>query len=320
MKFIENGKVKLFDNVIVDKDLPKYLNINTKKNLEDPDITSFKWASEGNGVIHIKDIRGIFYKEYQGTAKDLNIKVKDYLKDTISVGITNNWTNNTAAFQQNLGKPEKEKFPVFLRNLISKFTGGETKSVDEILGLFGDIKLELGKEAKYVSRIYGLLKMLSAAERMGQEALKERIFSQMIIDKYESILWASGFNKCISEEKLISLEKNIKTSKKKNLGLTYIKNYVRPIPEDLFDIKLKADLLEVFDNYVILHYSGDTVDSPTIKELKKDPILFGVIKDSRKLYYIGDWIDPDDDLTWETVENTIGKDDLFIPDDIKINI
>ena len=39
----------------------------------------------------------------------------------------------------------------------------------------------------------------------------------------------------------------------------------------------------------------------TAKEIEKakDPILFGVIKESNKLFYVGDWIDEHCDLTLE---------------------
>lgn len=41
------------------------------------------------------------------------------------------------------------------------------------------------------------------------------------------------------------------------------------------------------------------------KEKAKDPILFGVIQGSRKLYFIGDWIDDYCDLTLEKMMKTI---------------
>lgn len=148
----------------------------------------------------------------------------------------------------------------------------------------------------------------------------------MIIDKYESILYASGFTKVITEKQLLKIGEKIKDIKKRNLELTYIKNYVKQIPDNIVDLKLKSDLLEVFDNYVVLHYGDEISESPTVKEqrrineIKRDPILFGIIKGSRKLYYIGDWIDEDDDLTWETIEENSDDENFEIPEEIKINL
>ena len=82
---------------------------------------------------------------------------------------------------------------------------------------------------------------------------------------------------------------------------------------------MEINKFEVFDNYVILHYDpeGNSV-AMTNKEKEeevrkaKDPILFGVISGSNKLYYICDWIDEviGDDLTWDTVVDSLGKEIL----------
>ena len=57
-------------------------------------------------------------------------------------------------------------------------------------------------------------------------------------------------------------------------------------------------------------------------EAKKDPILFGVIKDSNKLYYIGDWITEDCNLTWEKFEKKFksNPDLLKITNKIRIKL
>ena len=101
--------------------------------------------------------------------------------------------------------------------------------------------------------------------------------------------------------------------------MDYIANYVRTIPLDIIKKKIEVDMLEVFDNYVILHYDpqGNAVEMTPAEKKKevdkaKDPILFGVIAGSNKLYYIADWIDTTiaDDLTWETMVENLGQDVL----------
>lgn len=52
-------------------------------------------------------------------------------------------------------------------------------------------------------------------------------------------------------------------------------------------------------------------------EAERDPILFGIIKNSNRLYYIGDWITPEDDLTWSTIE---GVEDINMEDLKEIKI
>lgn len=345
MKLIENNKVGLFDNVVIDTESIKYQSIQQKKAKKegekipgvissadfDPDAREqeYKGFLERKHLAVLKNIPEIFYKEYQDTAKDLNIQVKDYLNK-----VANRFPNDNllgelargAGLEDSGGEKKPSKISTFFYNLKAKLTGEELRTLDQILQCFNDIKLELGKESVYISRIHGLLKKLSNAEKTGQEALKEKIFDQMIIDKYESILYASGFTRVITEEQLLKVGEKIKNLKKRNLELTYIKNYVKLIPDEIIEIKLKADLLEIFDNYVVLHY-GDktsveltTKEKNRVKEIRRDPILFGVINGSRKLYYIGDWIDEDDDLTWKDLEENLKGEELELPEEIKNKI
>jgi hypothetical protein len=81
--------------------------------------------------------------------------------------------------------------------------------------------------------------------------------------------------------------------------------------------------LEVFDNYVVLYYDPEgTVYKETAYEeaKRRDPIIFGVIAGSKKLYYVADWIDEYCDLTLDAFVDALGieKDDLhFDAEEIK---
>ena len=53
---------------------------------------------------------------------------------------------------------------------------------------------------------------------------------------------------------------------------------------------------------------------------RRDPIIFGVIAGSKKLYYVDDWVDEYCDLTLDAFVDSLGitKDDLhFDAEDIK---
>lgn len=347
MKLIQNNRVSLFDNVAIDTESIKYQSIQQKRAKKegekipgtgivsssdfDPDAHEQEYRDflERKHLAVLKNIPEIFYKEYQDTAKDLNIQVKDYLNKVANRFPNEDILSDLArgrGLDDEGGEKKPSKISTFFYNLKSKLTGEELRTLDQILQCFNDIKLELGKESVYISRIHGLLKKLSGAEKTGQEALKEKIFDQMIIDKYESILYASGFRRVITEEQLLKVGEKIKNIKKRNLELTYIKNYVKQIPDEIIEIKLKADLLEIFDNYVILHYGDKASEELTrkeknrVEEIKRDPILFGVINGSRKLYYIGDWIDEDDNLTWKDLEENLKDEELELPEEIKIRL
>ena len=85
----------------------------------------------------------------------------------------------------------------------------------------------------------------------------------------------------------------------------------------------KMNELEVFDNYVVLYYDpdGKVYKETAYEEAKRrDPIIFGVIAGSKKLYYVADWIDEYCDLTLDAFVDALGieKDDLhFDAEEIK---
>ena len=79
----------------------------------------------------------------------------------------------------------------------------------------------------------------------------------------------------------------------KGVRLTYVKNYMKVIPPEVVEKINTVNDMEIFDNFVILHYDPELKSfAETIEETKKrrDPILFGLIKGSKKLYYITDWM------------------------------
>jgi len=72
--------------------------------------------------------------------------------------------------------------------------------------------------------------------------------------------------------------------------------------------------LKIFDNYVVLHYDPQGKASEMSAEEKaqelvrrRDPILFGVFRGSRKLYFVGDWKDEQCDLTLQEIVDKLGE-------------
>lgn len=193
----------------------------------------------------------------------------------------------------------------------------------DILEFFSEVKLT-SQNAKdsYIDRIKGYITAIKNAEISGQVALQEQLKSKLIINKYESVLYASGLYLVVTENQIVDFVKKTR----KGVRLDYIKNFVRPIPTEVIEKKLEADKLEVFDNYVIMHYDpelksfAETEEDKRRREeekrRKKDPILFGVISGSNKLYYITDWIDEVCNLTLDEFVDTlkIEKDNLKLND------
>jgi hypothetical protein len=76
------------------------------------------------------------------------------------------------------------------------------------------------------------------------------------------------------------------------------------IPIEAGDKKIFLDKLCVFDNYVILHYDPEGKSTKLTDEERKkkeDPILFGVISGSRRLYHVHSWKDELCDLTIDQI-------------------
>ena len=192
----------------------------------------------------------------------------------------------------------------------------------DVIAFFTNIKATSKKSFDgYVNRVEKYLKAIHDAKLIGQEALAEKLMREMVANKYESFLAAEGYYHVVTEEQVMEFAKK----SERGISLDYVKNYVRPIPQDVVDKIAEADKLEVFDNYVIMHYDpkGKARQDTAKEEAKKrDPIVFGVIAGSTKLYYITDWVDEYCNLTLEKFVDTlkITKDDLIQDEDVKAEL
>jgi len=154
---------------------------------------------------------------------------------------------------------------------------------------------------------------LLQANNMGQTALVEKLKNLIDVVRGEAHLIQMNLRKYVTEKQVIDFYELV--GEDKNLKLTWIKNFGRIIPDEVYEIKKNVDERNVFDNYVILHYdpenNGEALTKAEI-EKKKDPILFGVIKNSKKLYYVADWKDDYCELTLEEMFTKLGDKVLKI--------
>lgn len=189
----------------------------------------------------------------------------------------------------------------------------EPKKLYEInvIELFDQVKILAGKEKEFKERTEAYMSLIHKATVLNQQAQLEKLISELVIHIYESVLAVSGINHYITMSDLVTLQKKCE----KQLDIDYIKNFTRVIPDSVAEKKVLADNLQVFDNYVILYYdptgksfSLTEYEKAEEERIKKDPILFGVIKDSDKLYYIDSWIDDLCDLTWDQVVEKLSED------------
>jgi len=167
-------------------------------------------------------------------------------------------------------------------------------------------------------------KAIAHLKRTGQIAILERMEYDLEIHRAETQLYAIGHTKVVTEANVVEFAGKAC----RELRLDWIKNFSRLIPEKVIEAKEKCDENLIFDNYVIMHYDPykdgvlQTVDEIKAQIAKeKDPILFGVIAGSNKLYYVGDWIDEYCDLTFDKLVEKLGEEAISANDltaDVKI--
>lgn len=343
----DKKRLAIFENgVVIDQNLPKWKNIGgvkeeqakivMRQSVNLPSTTDAGTSTTniyttqptpfvvyGTPDAYVVDGKVDFDKIAAASLDELTCLIKsNKLNNVLSGyggmhGFTN---NNTFVFTSSgVEAGDKKKVSLF-KKLFDKFLTKKEKYEFDAVEFFTKVKLTSQESAQsYVNRISKYLIAIHNANNVGQTALVESLLKEMIANKYESLLYSEGYYYVVTEKQVVDFA--LKTEK--GLALTYIKNFSRPLPQEVIDTIKKANDLRVFDNYVILHYDpkGESY-KPTEKEIakKKDPILFGVIAGSNKLYYVTDWIDETCDLTLEKFVDTLGIDKETLKIDEEINV
>jgi len=158
-------------------------------------------------------------------------------------------------------------------------------------------------------RMKELEKAFDKVVSAGQEALGAKLMNEIVIETKQSAIYAKGVTKFIEREVAFKYKKSI--SGGGHISDTLLKDYTRVIPDNV--LKRKKELDGVFDGFVIFHYWNDKHEDvkkmdPQEKAKMRDPILFGVIAESNRLYFIADWKDEFCDLTFKEMVRVLGKD------------
>ena len=254
-------------------------------------------------------------------------KIKYVMAGFGSFGSTAYESNYLSQFESN-GSVDREKErnkqnEKFFGKLISKLFGKKEKEENfefDAIKFFSLVKSTSKESAfTYRDRVSSYLRALHNAVDMGQTALQEELLKGLITNKYESLLFSEGYYYVIDEETIVNFIKKCE----KGISLDYIKNFAKPIPQEVVNKISKLNELEIFDNYVVLHYDPSKTsykETEYERAKRKDPIIFGLIAGSKKLYYVTDWIDEYCDLTLEKFVDTLGitKGDLSMDDAEKV--
>lgn len=174
--------------------------------------------------------------------------------------------------------------------------------------------LELTSTPEMSARLAKLKEIEANMRAAGQYKKADAVKDLRAIVVEESVVCAAGFTTYISEDTMIEFLKK----SERGTAVDFLRYYEDEIPPDVVEKKVAVDKLMVFDNYVVAHYSNLIQKAATVEKAvsaekekkerakRRDPILFGLIKNSRKLYYICDWVTDTDDLTLEKLEKELG--------------
>lgn len=174
------------------------------------------------------------------------------------------------------------------------------------------------------ARLKRLEKAFNAAVANGQEALGEKILKELARETRESAMYVKGIKHFIEYDDVQKHKRNIKGG---HISDTKFKDFTRVIPDDVLAKKKAVE--DLFDGFVIYHVWDEEAEKKLEKKQKidpeersrmRDPVLFGVIKESNRLYFIADWEDEYCDLTFEEIVDVVGKKDeeLTIPREPKL--
>jgi len=182
-------------------------------------------------------------------------------------------------------------------------------------------KFKLLERMKLDRRLGDIERAFDEAVENGQNALAKKFLEALAREARESALLAKGVKFYIEESDLNKYKHRIKGG---HISDTIYEDYTRVIPKHV--VSRKKELEGMFDELVIYHYwnpkAEDTEEmEEEEKEKMRDPILFGKIKETNKLYFIADWKDEYCDLTFDKLIKYLGKDKKqFIPNKPNISI
>jgi len=327
----EKNGLEIFDAFHIDFNLPKWKDRLTKnQNENDSEPMSAPRFTRFNRSVGNTARSGIFLTPTNpGTW--LTVGGTTITEDGITTGASNEKPKDTL-FDRIFGRAKKRRLLEEERirkdsekanfEAMEPPRESETKIEMTVEEFFASVKNSAEELALVKERYDNYEKAIEHLKRSGQIAMLEVMNQELEIHRAETQLFALGFRKIITEQNVVDFA----SKACRELRIDWIKNFGRVIPEEIINAKEKCDENLIFDNYVILHYDPFSngvlkTQAEIEKERKKDPILFGVIAGSNKLYYVADWVDEYCDLTFDKIVEKLGEEAIKINDltvDVKI--
>lgn len=291
---IRNNKLEIFENFEIDYKLPKF---NKSEKVDLVGSIPSNLVNGNNGTVVLSNSGSVIVTDRTATTMGMNWGTVNVPSNPAWGGVDeNNVVKPRTWFGKILAKFEKKK--------------EEKRKTMTILNFFSSLAQSLNDLTVLQDTAIHYEAAIANAAKAGQTALVEQYKGRLASAVSELQLVNIGLTKYFTEEQIVDFYK--KADRDRKLKLTWIKNFIKPIPSDILTAKENLDKQFVFDNYVILHYDpkNDATDltnteKEEVKKREKDPIIFGLIAGSRRLYYVGDWVDEYCDLTLDVVVETL---------------
>lgn len=198
---------------------------------------------------------------------------------------------------------------------------GRNKAINPILYFkYVKKKFKLLERRRMDGFLGRLEKAYEAAKAAGQEVLGKKVMTRLAIATREAPMYAKGIRYFIERD---DLERHRHLVRGGKIADTKLKDYTRVIPKDVLEKKKKVE--ECFDDFVIYHYWNESEQKDTKKmdsEEKakmRDPIIFGIVKETNRLYFIADWDDEYCDLSFDELVDVVGKEEDKTDESFEIN-
>ena len=276
------GRLEIFDNFVVDRNLPKFRSVELDS-LAGSSIVVTAAGTSGFVIVGsnmlVEEPPKLLFPGFQPTWMQ-SILIRLLL-----------WVSPKPLVYGHLAKPLPPAPELSVQEFFKsvKNTQEELVVVDE--------------------RVKGYEAAVARATASGQVAMVEQLKAGLQATRAETQLHAVGVTRALLEETLVEFVKK----SPKGLRLDWIKNFTRHIPDDVIAAKTSCDDHGVFDNYAILHYDPEAkswAETHQEREARKDPILFGLLRGSRKLYFVGEWIDEFCDLSLDQIADVLARDSV----------
>jgi hypothetical protein len=126
------------------------------------------------------------------------------------------------------------------------------------------------------------------AQEVGQSLLAYEYRTKAEVKKLENKLCSFGFNYFLSESNVVEFIRKStdwEMNAQQYLKWDWLRNFTHLLPPSIATLKLQLDEERIFDEWVVLYHNPKINSTDTGKNV----FLFGLIENSRRLYFVTSW-------------------------------